>query len=300
MRLALLGDIHAYRLIVPPWRLLGKRFLGQVNLWLNRRRQFDLRLLPPVLRRIGSLAPDLLLLSGDLSTTAIESEFSDVAAMLHALDPVPDTLIVPGNHDRYTFASRRCRTMERMFAPMVPDRFPHVRRLDKRWYLIALDAAVPRIGSSRGRIGSAQLGAFAQFLAGLKSEDGVVVLCHYPFGTPPRAGMPWGHRLADAARLRALLCSTRSRILYLHGHVHRPWCWQPDDPDLSHLVAVNAGSPTLREEGRSLGQGFWQIELPEDPHGPVRLFQHEPDQDLPRSGDWRVLETLGNEAWTGR
>ncbi len=102
MRLLLIGDIHAYRLYVSPWHLLGKALLGQTNLWLYRRRKFDLSLLPAVVARAVDLRPDLVLLSGDLTTTAYPGEFADVAAALRPLLAAVPTVAVPGNHDRYT------------------------------------------------------------------------------------------------------------------------------------------------------------------------------------------------------
>lgn len=97
MRIVLLGDIHHYRLMVPPWQLLGKRLLGQANLWLNRRHSFDPSLLNPVIDRIADVAPDLILLSGDLTTTALRTEFADIAEQLAPLTDRFQTVIVPGN-----------------------------------------------------------------------------------------------------------------------------------------------------------------------------------------------------------
>ncbi len=281
MRLVLIGDIHAARLRVPPWRLLGKRFLGQLNLWLRRRHRFDLRLLPPVLERAASLNPDLMLLSGDLSTTALRGEFEDVSQSLAALDGRVPIVIVPGNHDRYTFASARQRTLERVFAGSVPQHFPDVRPLAGSWRLLCLDASKPRILSSRGRLGSDQLNAAQQVVSSLSEQDGLVVICHYPFGAPPHVRMLWDHRLADDAAFEAMLANCRGRVLLLHGHVHEPWCWQPDGA--AHVLCVNAGSPTMHDGRGSRGHGFWQMDLPGDARGDLELVRHEP---APGGADW--------------
>jgi len=261
---------------VPPWRLLGKRLLGQANLWLNRGRRFDLRLLAQVLRRAVSLQPDLMLLSGDLTSTALDAEFKDVAEVFATLGSKPPLVIVPGNHDRYTFAATRRRSLERIFADAVPLHFPHMRRLSATWQLLALDASVPRLMTSRGRLGKAQLGEARTLIEPLTAQDGLVVLCHYPFTAPPEVKMPWEHRLADASDLRDLLASSNAPVLLLHGHVHQPWCWRPPDPHHCHVVNLNCGSPTLRDGNDMRGHGFWQIDLPDNSNAGVVLIHHEP------------------------
>ena len=280
LRLVLIGDIHAYRLLVPPWSLLGKRLLGQTNLWLNRRHRFDRKLLTPLVRQAATLAPDLLLFSGDLTSTALPGEFDDVFEALAPLTGRIPSVAVAGNHDRYTFAAARQRRFEVTGGDLVVEPCPHFRRLEapaERWALLVLDAAVPRIISSRGLVGKVQLEVARRQIAQLTPADGLVVLCHYALRRPPGLGhMPWQHRLADAAEVEALLAACPGPVLYLHGHVHRPWCWRRVEPGLEHVIDVNAGAPCLCQPDWPHGQGFWQIDLPTDPHEPVGLRRHVP------------------------
>ncbi len=277
MRLALVGDIHTYRLLVQPWRLVGKRLIGQANLWLNRRHRFDHRLVYPMIQHVVSVQPDLVLLSGDLTTTALDGEFLDAAEMLRPLTDRFPTVIVPGNHDRYTFTSARRRVMEMSLPGMVPEQWPHFRQLTEHWHLLALDAAVPRLFNSRGRVGQDQMYAVRRITAKLTAADGLIVLCHYPLKSPPRA-MPltWDHKLADSFKLRRLLTRCPARVLYMHGHIHRPWCWQPNRSSQSHFTYINAGSPCMTSTKHPKGQGFWQIDLPNEPNGPLRVVHHLP------------------------
>ena len=78
MKLAVLGDIHLYTLRVSPRRLVSKRALCQANLWLNRRHRFDHDVLPAILDRLRGVGAELLLMSGDVSTSSLESEFEEV------------------------------------------------------------------------------------------------------------------------------------------------------------------------------------------------------------------------------
>jgi 3',5'-cyclic AMP phosphodiesterase CpdA len=280
MRLVHLGDIHAYRLFVPPWRLIGKALVGQANLWLRRRRHFHRHLLAPVLQQVAQVKPDILLISGDLTTTAVRGEFQDVADALSTHLPGVPTVIVPGNHDRYTVRSLRKRRIETMLPDRVPAPFPHVRALGGRWRLLALDASVPRAVTSRGLLGEAQLRGVKEVVTSMDETSGLVVLCHYPFGVPPELPpMRWHHCLCDAAQLREILGFSRGKVLFLHGHVHQPWRWQP--ADLPQVIDLNAGAPCLVGPIYTHGQGFWQVELPDDPRQPLQTIHH-----VPGSGGW--------------
>lgn len=270
MRIALLGDIHAYRLLLYPWQMLSKRVLGQTNLWLRRRHRFDLSLLPGIIDRIRDLQPDLLLLSGDLSTTALAGEFADVVAALRPLDGRVPMLAVPGNHDRYTFASKWGGAMEKAIGPLMPASFPHVRMLNDRWRVLAMDSGVPRFLTSRGRVGREQLAAAEAALAQVPADQGVIVLCHYALGKPaPMKPMSWEHKLADEAAMLRLLESCPGKVIYLHGHVHYPWLWRRSD----RLTDINAGAPCMRTSEHPRGQGFWQIDLDDD-SGEATFMHH--------------------------
>ena len=293
MRIALIGDIHSYRLLVPPWQLAGKRLIGQANLWLNRRHRFDHQLVDETVSQVATIEPDLVLLSGDLTTTALDGEFDDVAQMLAPLNDRFPMVIVPGNHDRYTFTSARRRVMEQRLPGIVPDSWPHHRKLTDRWNLLALDSAVPRVFNSRGLVGRRQMRRARRLLEGLTGDDGLIVLCHYPIKAPPRAlPLTWDHKLADSRSLRKILTRCPARLLYLHGHIHRPWCWQPRRSNQSHFTYINAGSPCMTSSKHPQGQGFWQIDLPPVPTDPVHVTHHLPaPRQHPRGGG------NGSNAW---
>jgi 3',5'-cyclic AMP phosphodiesterase CpdA len=277
-RIILIGDLHVHRLWVPPWSLLSKRLLGQANVWLNRRHHFDRTLLAPLVQRIAAVQRDMLLFSGDLTSTALRAEFEDVFTALKPITAQQPTLVIPGNHDRYTFSAARRRTLEKIGGSLVPDCFPYFRRLEapaQRWSLLALDAAVPRTISSRGRAGANQLEQARHHIDRLTSSDGLVVLCHYALHRPPgQPEMKPSHRLADADAVESLLAACPGPVLFLHGHVHQPWCWRRGEAGLKHILDVNAGAPCLRDTAHPHGQGFLQIDLPSDPHEPVGLLRH--------------------------
>ncbi|MCE9590477.1 MAG: metallophosphoesterase [Planctomycetes bacterium] len=274
MRLVLIGDVHAYRRWSPPWELLGKPALGQLNLWFNRARHIDLSLLEATLDRAASLRPDMAVFSGDLTTTSRSGEFADVArAIRHSLIGVPK-VGVPGNHDHYTYTAVRRRRMEKHLGDMVPARFPHTRDLVGRWRLLALNAARPSLMMARGLVGHSQLEEASRWLSGLREDEGVVAVCHYPFVLPEgRTDRP-SHRLCDAREVGEMFTACRARVVYLHGHIHEPWAWRANSGPFAHVQFVNAGAPLLSNRRHPHGQGLWQIDLPDDPRGAVGLVRH--------------------------
>ncbi len=276
MQIAFIGDIHAFSLRLPPRRLLGRRLLGQSNLWLNRQFHFNHHLLTPLVERIRTLEPDLVLLSGDVTTTSLDDEFAGVVRELAPLTDVAPVVLVPGNHDRYTRGAERQRRIERHLAGLMPARFPHTRSLNRRWRLLALDAARAQLVLSRGKLGREQLHRVSRVLDGLESDDRLLVLCHYPVVVPPQTPSAWSHDLAEAGRLRRLLEMCPAKIVYLHGHIHRPWCWSAEHRgSLAPFTCVNAGSPCLTSRRYPLGQGFWQLTLRDD-STPFELRHHVP------------------------
>jgi len=258
MRVVILGDIHLYDLKAMPWQLLGKRMLGQMNLWFHRRKRFNPRLLEPVIEQALSLKPDWFLLTGDLTTTALESELSMARRALEPLLATGRTVVIPGNHDRYTFTASRRRRFEHYFAPAAPQRYPHAMDLSPAWRLIAINSATPRVVSSRGHLDPAQLEGLRDLLAQTPAQQGVVIMCHYPPALPDDQPYRRSHALAQRDQLREILINAHRPIVFLHGHVHRPWHWRLTP----QVRLVNAGSPCMTGSRYPLGQGLWQVELP--------------------------------------
>lgn len=264
MRLVLLGDLHFYQLGVWPWQLLSKRSLGQANLWLNRRRYFRISLWPEIGEKIQTLAPDALLSSGDFTTTALRAEFRQASAawqsLAESLELTWEARVVPGNHDRYCFSSHRQRLFEKAFGPWTSESWPAVWPFGDAACVIGLDPTRPNFFNASGVLGELQLQALGDAIAGVPPEAALLVLCHYPIGTPP--GVPVeapGHGLRDQARLVEVLAGSERPITYLHGHIHRPWVWTL--PGAPNVTAVNAGAPMLTGRRYPRGQGFVELTL---------------------------------------
>ncbi|MFA7238307.1 MAG: metallophosphoesterase [Phycisphaeraceae bacterium] len=270
MRIVLLGDIHVHQLLPAPWHWFSKRILGQTNLLLNRRSRFDLARLPDVFAHALALKPDFILHTGDWTTTALPAEFDRARRLIGAIPPHIPFITIPGNHDRYTFTAARTRRFEQYFGPFAPKFYPHHRDLGEGIHLIALDATYPTLMHAHGRCGEAQLAASRESLTALKDVRRLIVMNHYPLVTPPPPPPEvkpesYFHRLRDADALCGILQSFGRPVLYLHGHVHQPWCFTLPGTQITDL---NAGAPVMRSDDYPAGQGFWQIDIDPDAEPP--------------------------------
>lgn len=306
MRLALIGDIHQYTLRVPTHRLFNKRLLGHANLYFRRRFRFNHLILDALFDKVQTLNPDLLLCSGDVTTTSLEDEFAAIEAYFRPISEQMPVIIVPGNHDRYTFKSARHKRVEQHLEGLLPRRFPHHRRLNDRWHLVALDAAIPQLMLSRGMLGRRQLRALERRMERMREDEGLVILCHYPAVTPPGVPNTWSHGLVEAKQLRKLIARCKARVVFLHGHIHRPWRWgESDGRRGGPVTCINAGSPAMISRAYPLGQGFWEINLPDNPQDPLDLLHHVPvpsGDDHINTAPRRIAELNGHldPLWTQR
>ncbi len=275
MHLVLIGDIHVYRTWPLPWQLFGKAMLGQLNVWFNRSRRFELARMDPLLDRAAALKPELLVFSGDLTSVATMQEFKDAKRILSSILGKYPAVMVPGNHDRYTWGSVVMRRMESMFPGVLPTSFPQTRKLNDTWSMLMLNSSVPRTFTSRGLLGAKQMQAAREAVERLEPDKGLVLLTHYALGKPQgHRPARWSHRLREHDQMLELLKTARGRVVFLHGHVHYPWYWEREDLAPARVTDINSGAPCLVTPLHPCGQGFWSIKLPESAGGRVYAEHH--------------------------
>lgn len=159
------------------------------------------------------VAPDLLVLSGDLVDEATVPEYERLRAMLEAVR-IP-LCLMPGNHDRR-------RPLRQVFADHaylgVSGRM-HYHRDVRGLRLIALDSVIE--GREGGDLDEAQL----QWLDGLLREapgQATLVLLHHP---PVATGFSRMDRISvaaeSAAQLGSVIAGHPQVRAVLCGHVHR-------------------------------------------------------------------------------
>ncbi len=261
MKIVHLSDVHVWRYTLDPRQLFGRRALGMMELLMGRARRFQLDRLAAVVDRVAGLAPDHLLITGDLTTTALPAEFRDAARLLGPLltDPARVT-VVPGNHDRATGRSFRTRRFEGSFGAFMPaPEFPWLRRLDGDIGIIGLDPARTRF-SPRGRLPADQLAAAQALTAHPDQRPRVLIIaCHYPVTAPVRYQRELHHKRIDNDRAIIAWLAGIGPHIYCCGHVHAAWAFQP--PSLPNQVCLCAGAPLMRDPTGLRLPGFLELEL---------------------------------------
>ncbi len=274
MRVIFLGDIHAFDPCLPLRYWLSKRLAGWLNMRLNPNRKFNFDLWPGTLQYIAQLKPDWVLCSGDLTQLSMPGEFDRVMQPWRAMLGQVRTVIVPGNHDRYTPDAVIEKNFEAGVGNWAPVQYPAWYQLTEHWYLLALDSTSTQLMDATGALSDDQLQAIKPRLQTLKKSDGLLLLTHYPMVLPEARHDTPGHKLRNADALRNMLAECRAAIIYLHGHVHEPWSYCCKEADIAHVHALNAGCPTRCSEAHPQGQGFWELQLSTTGNQLVKVSRH--------------------------
>jgi 3',5'-cyclic AMP phosphodiesterase CpdA len=261
LRIIHVSDIHVWRYDFNPFHLLNKRVVGMAGLVVRRARKFRLERLHEVVEQIQRLEFDHLLITGDLTTTALPAEFFAARSALAPLltDPKRVT-ILPGNHDRYTGVSVRSRLFERWFGDFAPaEHYPWLRLFDKDVAILGLDPTRAHVSAS-GWLPTQQLARARELLEDPEVRcRRLIVACHYPLAAPTT----WEHelrskRLTNAAELAHVLADLGPH-LYCCGHVHAAWAFAPSD--VPEQLCLNAGAPLLRDPIGHRPPGFLELTL---------------------------------------
>lgn len=206
------------------------------------------------------LDADHILITGDLTTTALPAEFRAArAALADLLADAERVTIIPGNHDRYTLYAHYSRRFEQYFGAFAPQTtFPWIRRLGPDTAILGLDPTRSGISAS-GKLPQAQLSAVQEILWAARPITRLVVACHYPSAVPPRFEHEYAHKpLVNRFDLREWL-RTIGPHLFCCGHIHAAWAYRPDE--MPNQLSLNPGAPLMRDSKGLRLPGFLEITL---------------------------------------
>ena len=174
----------------------------------------DLRLLGPLTRRLHALAPDVVVVSGDLTQRAKSAEFRDARRFL---DVLPGrVLAVPGNHDvpLYNLFQRFFQPLAKYRRYIAADTEPVY--LDNELAILGVNTARSAVFKG-GRVNAAQLSRIASTFSPLARGVVKIVATHHPFDLP--AGHDAGS-IVGRARLAMDAFAACGADILLAGHLH--------------------------------------------------------------------------------
>jgi 3',5'-cyclic AMP phosphodiesterase CpdA len=174
----------------------------------------DDALLAPLRALIEGVAPDVLVVSGDLTQRAKSEEFEAARAYLDTL-PGPQ-VIVPGNHDIsfYNVFRRFAQPLERYQRYITDDLEPS--HIDDEIAVLGMNTA-RSLTFKDGRVNHEQVSKVCAQFAALPKDIVRIVVTHHPFDLPPSADQG---DLVDRAHMAMKEFAKCGVDLLLSGHLH--------------------------------------------------------------------------------
>jgi 3',5'-cyclic AMP phosphodiesterase CpdA len=174
----------------------------------------DDTLLAPLRETIERIAPDVVVVSGDLTQRAKSEQFEAARAYLDTL-PGPQ-IIVPGNHDisLYNVFRRFLKPLERYKRYITDDLDPIF--VDEEIAVLGVNTA-RSLTFKDGRVNKEQVEKISQELSGLDPSITRIVVTHHPFDLPASQDED---DLVDRAPMAMEAFAKCGVDLLLAGHLH--------------------------------------------------------------------------------
>jgi 3',5'-cyclic AMP phosphodiesterase CpdA len=207
----------------------------------------DQRTMSALARTINTIAPHLVVISGDLTQRARRGQFLKAAAFLKTLQP--PILVVPGNHDVPMF-----NIPSRLLTPFAGYR-KYIREelepvfSDEEMMVVGLNSVRTVLFSDEGRLNVGQADRGAAKLS--QAAPGVIkiIVTHHPFDVPESAPED---KMIGRSRMAMERLAHVGTDIFLAGHLH-----------ISHVggtatryniaghsaLLVQAGTMSTRERG---------------------------------------------------
>jgi 3',5'-cyclic AMP phosphodiesterase CpdA len=180
-----------------------------------------------LLGRLVSERADLVVMTGDVSNLSLPFEFFEADRLFRDAGLSPEnTLVMPGNHDRYTMGADMGEAFEQHMAPWMPngfsrgDGYPIVKKVGPI-FVAALDTAVWRTGiRDAGRVAAEQMERMIDLLNSdsMRVYWPVIAMHHPPFRRQEAFYKDFMSGLVGADKLVQALSGRPATVL--HGHMH--------------------------------------------------------------------------------
>jgi predicted MPP superfamily phosphohydrolase len=247
-------------------QLPGKRLLGGLNYQLRRKNHFSQSSRMELFKRLSELDWDVLIITGDLTTLALDEEFAEARQFLEPLFSKGKVLITPGNHDRYVKNDLILDPFGKYFSDCWPFSQEKTDPSLTRFYevndqivIVEFDMAIHRPWFSSRGILRPDLEKLKKQLANLDKNRMKIAIGHYPAFIPPGEHEGYFHSFPGKNRMKQFLLDQDFR-LYLHGHIHKSWHFEPVKE--RKLTSINSGGCCRHTTGE--WSGFHKITIAGD------------------------------------
>jgi 3',5'-cyclic AMP phosphodiesterase CpdA len=176
--------------------------------------RIDFEVLDPLRAAVTEIAPNLTVVSGDLTQRARSSQFQEARTYLDSLPG--EKLIVPGNHDvpLWNVFARVLTPLHKYKRYITDDLSPMY--VDDEIAVLGINTARSMVVKD-GRINAEQIDAVKKHLCSMSEEMTKIIVTHHPFD------LPEGHDKDDlvgrAERAMHMLAECGADVL-LAGHFH--------------------------------------------------------------------------------
>lgn len=209
--------------------------------------RIDPAILAPLVKFIGTVKPDLVAVSGDLTQRARTAEFEAAREFLASI-PFPQ-IVVPGNHDvpLHNIFSRFARSLDRYTRYISADLQPFYADTE----IIVVGVNTARAWTWKdGRINRSQLEKLRETLQAASSRMTKIVVTHHPFDLPAGAS---GRVVGRSWLAMKTLAECRVDLL-LAGHFHIADTGQTakryNMPGYSAIIVAAGTSTSTRGRGQ--------------------------------------------------
>jgi Icc protein len=176
-----------------------------------------------VVKRINSVNPDLLIISGDLTDDGHMYEYEKAVEFVNRFK-AKNRFMVPGNHDARNEGYK-------LFEEHFGERFPSFE--NNQIFIQGFDSSAP--DTDEGHIGRENYKRFDSVKAATGKLKMIVV--HHHVIPIPGTGRE-ENVLSDAGDFLGLIIDSGINLV-LSGHRHLPWIWRLED-----TYFITAGTPT--------------------------------------------------------
>lgn len=207
------------------------------------------------------LAPDLLVVSGDLTQRARREQFLAAREYLQRFPDIPQ-LIIPGNHDVPLYdVARRLSDPHRHYREIINPELNTVLQVPGA-VLVGLDSTAPRTAISNGRISGWQLEFCAKAFAEAPADATRIVVAHHHFAPAPDTLSDARMQMANRAINRFTELGVE---LIMGGHLHRAYIGNSLDfypgkhRDRGIIIAQSGTTTSRRGRGREAEKNSFNL-----------------------------------------